>query len=440
MPKPKFARYVPLSFGAGRGDNMPDILILHSAGNRTLAATLASDLESQGFSAGCGHGLIGRQTAPEEIARQIDDASAVIALWTRDSVANEGMRAGAATAQSLGKLISVRMSDIAVSKLPASLLEASVFLLVEHANLYSALKEMIALHPPRPAPEPVLELAPADVAEAIPAAPDPEPAGVSETIPAAPASCEPEADAVAPPPPGQPETGAVPPPAPDLAPAPAASASVAEASGAAPGSLKRRAEAQAVPKLAKEFAEPQRLPKQPRSQVQAGKLVENVPRYMRTGAASVVEVRLSRKDTEALTAGLKGEVHKHDILTTPAMTVTLQAPEGGFIIQSLSRETQWIDGSSHAKLGLLSQADFGCWKWIVTPLGSGMRRLDIVAAAKTSEGGVQAETPLPEQIVHVQVRVNYLQAFKELGQWAAVAAAGGLVAEYAATLFKLVVR
>ena len=333
------------------------------------------------------------------------------------------MRAGAATAQSLGKLISVRMSDIAVSELPAGLLEASVFLLVEHGKLYSALKEMIALHPPRPAPEP---------------APDPEPADVAEAIPAAPASCEPEAEAVAlAPPPGQQDTGAAPPPAPDLAPA---SASETEASGSALESYKRRAEAQTVPKLAKESAERPRLPEQPRAQVQAGKLVENVPRYMRTGVASVVEVRLSRKDTEALTAGLQGEVHKHDIQTTPAMTVTLQAPEGGFIIQSLSRETQWIDGSSHAKLGLLSQADLGCWKWIVTPLGSGMRRLDIVAAAKTSEGGVQAETPMPEQVVHVQVRVNYSQAFKELAQWAAVAAAGGLVAEYATTLFKLVVR
>ena len=420
-PKPKFPRYLLPSFGTGRGDNMPDILILHSAGNRTLAAALASDLEAQGFSAGYDHGLIGRQTSPGEIAARIDEASAVIALWTRDSVANERMRAGAATAQSLGKLISVRMSDIAVSELPASLSEASVFLLVEHGKLYSALKEMIALHPPRPAPEP---------------APDSEPAAVAEAIPVAPASCEPEAEAVAPPPPGQQETGAAPPPAPDLPP----SASETEASGSAPESYKRRAEAQAVPKLAKEAAERPRLPERPRAQVQAGKLVENVPRYMRTGAPSVVEVRLSRKDTEALTAGLQGEVHKHDIQTTPAMTVTLQAPEGGFIIQSLSRETQWIDGSSHAKLGLLSQADFGCWKWIVTPLGSGMRRLDIVAAAKTSEGGVQAETPMPEQVVHVQVRVNYMRAFKEVGQWAAVAAAGGLVAEYAATLFKLVVR
>jgi hypothetical protein len=399
---------------------MPDILILHSAGNRTLAAALASDLEAQGFSAGDGHGLIGRQTSPGEIAARVGEASAVIALWTRDSVANERMRAGAVSAQSLGKLISVRMSDIAVSELPASLLQGSVFLLVEHGKLYSALKEMIALHPPRPAPEPAHELAPADEAEASPAVP---------------ASDEPQAATLALPPRARQEPGAA--PQPDLAPAPA---SKAEASRAASAPLKRQEEMQAVPRLAKEFAERLKLPEEPRAQVQAGKLVENVPRYMRTGVASVVEVRLSRKDTEALTVGLQGEVHKHDILTTPAMTVTLQAPEGGFIIQSLSRETQWIDGSSHAKLGLLSQADLGCWKWIVTPLGSGMRRLDIVAAAKTSEGGVQAETPMPEQVVHVQVRVNYLRAFKELGQWAAVAAAGGLVAEYATTLFKLVAR
>lgn len=399
---------------------MPDILILHSAGNRTLAATLASDLEAQGFSAGCGHGLIGHQTSPGEIARRIDEASAVIALWTRDSVANERMRAGAATAQSLGKLISVRMSDIAVSELPESLLEASVFLLVEHGKLYSALKEMIALHPPRPAPEPAPEPAPADEAEASPAVP---------------ASDQPQAATLALPPRARQEPSAA--PQPDLAPAPA---SEAEASGAAPESYKRRAEAQAVPRLAKEPAERPRLPEEARAQVQAGKLVENVPQVMRTGVASMVEVRLSRRDSEALTAGLRGEVRKHDIQTTPAMTVTLQAPEGGFIIQSLSRETQWIDGSAHAKLGLLGQADHGCWKWIVTPLGSGMRRLDIVAAAKTSEGGVQAETPMPEQVVHVQVRVNYSRAFKELGQWAAVAAAGGLVAEYATTLFKLVVR
>ena len=76
----------------------------------------------------------------------------------------------------------------------------------------------------------------------------------------------------------------------------------------------------------------------------------------------------------------------------------------------------------------------------MTPLQRGTRRLHIVAAAKTSDGGVQAETPLPEQIVEVRVRVNYAQTFKELGQWAAVAAAGGLVAEYATTLFKLVAR
>ena len=38
---------------------MPTILILDSAGNRTLAAALASDLEAQGFSAGTTTALSG---------------------------------------------------------------------------------------------------------------------------------------------------------------------------------------------------------------------------------------------------------------------------------------------------------------------------------------------------------------------------------------------
>ena len=177
---------------------------------------------------------------------------------------------------------------------------------------------------------------------------------------------------------------------------------------------------------------------EPEAQVTPGKLVENVPRFMRAGVPVEVEVRLSREESQALMAGLKGEVHRHSIQTTPAMTVTLQAPDGGFTIQGLSRETQWIDGSYRTQLGLLNQADYGAWKWIVTPLSSGKRRLNIVAAAKISGGGgVQAEAALPEQIVEVKVKVNYLRAIGGLIKWAAVAAAGGLVAEYAATIVKL---
>ena len=289
-------------------------------------------------------------------------------LWTRNATASERVCDEAAIAQDFGKLVSVRIPELAASELPAGFWQSSIFLLTDREKLYRALRNSSSPKAPRAAPAP---------------------------------------------------------------------AAASESSRPAPESAKRRSETLAAPALSKESAERYRLPEEPAAQVQAGKLVENVPRVMRTGIASEVEVRLSREDTEALIAGLKGQVHKHNILTTPAMTVTLQAPDGGFQIQSLSRETQWIDGSYGAKLGLLGQPDYGCWKWIVTPQESGTRRLNIVAAAKTSDGGVQAETPLPEQIVQVKVRINYLRTFKEFSQWLMVAAAGGLVAEYATTVFKL---
>jgi hypothetical protein len=170
-----------------------------------------------------------------------------------------------------------------------------------------------------------------------------------------------------------------------------------------------------------------------------GVLIENVPRLMRSRVSETVEVRISREDTEALMTGVKGKTHKHDIITTSAMTVSLQAPDGGFAIQSLSRETQWIDGGHKTQLGLVGQANYGCWKWIVTPLQRGTYCLNIVAAAKTAnEEGIEAETLLPEQVIQVRVRVNYIQTTKQVGQWLVIGAAGGLVAEYANDFVNLI--
>jgi TIR domain len=350
-----------------------DILILHSTRDRALAAGLAADFKAQGFTAGYDQGLIKRQNSQDETAARLRQATAVVVIWTSDSVASELVRADAGMAQDLGKLICVRVPDLAASRLPAGFWQARIFVLTERQALFRALREVIGDEaPPRAAPAPAPSRAPAQ---------------------------DLRRDALQ--------------------------------------SLRRRTESLDMPVQAKEASAQSRMPEAPDAQVKAGKLVENVPRIMRAGVGVEVEVRLSREETEALMAGLKGEVHRHNIMTTPAMTVTLQAPDGGFTIQSLSRETQWIDGSYSTQLGLLSQADYGCWKWIVTPLSSGKRRLNIVAAAKTSSGGVQAETPLPEQIVEVKVRVNYVRAIGGLVKWAAAAAAGGLVAEYASTLVKL---
>jgi hypothetical protein len=151
------------------------------------------------------------------------------------------------------------------------------------------------------------------------------------------------------------------------------------------------------------------------------------------------EVRISRADLPQLTERMSGEVQKHAIQTTRAMTVTLQSPDGSFSIQNLSRETQFIDGSHLQQLGLLAQHQlFGCWKWIVTPLRSGKHVLNIVIAARTRDaGGIEAETPLPAQIIPVSVHINYYENAKQAAVWLAIGAAGGVVSNYAPKLLTM---
>ena len=385
---------------------MPHIFISHARQDRALAAIIASALEAQGLSVWYDQDPAKPENSPRQIAGRIREAAAVIAIWTRTSAASRQVQQEAALAHDLGKLISLRMPGLEVSQLPAGIRNADVLLLTGRDEFFNLLrKKGLPLDPAAIAKEAGAEWPGDELEEA--------------------AHAEAEASA----------KDAAPPPAEAAAPSPAPAQAPA-----APASVKREAEAApAEPYM--EAAERRRASAQAGSQagshVKAGKLVENVPQVMRTGIPAIAEVRISRKDTDALLAGLQGEVHKHDIVTTPAMTVTLQAPEGGFAIQNLSRDTQWIDGSYIAKLGLLGQADYGCWKWIVTPLESGTKRLNIVAAAKSSEAGLQAETPLPEQVVQVKVRVNYSRAARQFVKWIAVAAAGGVVAEYANTVIKL---
>ena len=88
-------------------------------------------------------------------------------------------------------------------------------------------------------------------------------------------------------------------------------------------------------------------PKQPKSRKAApaplmGKLVERIPRVMREGVREQVEVRIAREATEALLAGVQGRgpAHVHGVAVTRAMSLYLRAPDGGFMIEPLTPETQ----------------------------------------------------------------------------------------------------
>ena len=157
--------------------------------------------------------------------------------------------------------------------------------------------------------------------------------------------------------------------------------------------------------------------------------------------AVTVEARIAAEDHMAVLEGLLGEVQKHGIVATPAMTVQLQAPKGGFAIEALSRETQWIDGSHNQQLGPLQSPSFGQWQWRVKPTQRGHGELVLVVAARTADrDGVVADRPLPEQRIPVRVTVNYLHATTSVLKWVAVAAMGGIVVGFGPQALKMIAK
>jgi hypothetical protein len=170
--------------------------------------------------------------------------------------------------------------------------------------------------------------------------------------------------------------------------------------------------------------------------VYAGKLAENIPRKMRAHRSVPVEVRISREETDAFMAGLEGggELVRHNIGVTQAMSVLLRAPDGGFIIEHLGPETQWI----FRKADLAEKDTFGRWNWSVTPTETGRRRLQLVVASRSvDENGLAGDTVLPDQVITVRVGTNYVRSFGRIVKWVVLMALGGAITEGTMLLLRL---
>jgi hypothetical protein len=170
----------------------------------------------------------------------------------------------------------------------------------------------------------------------------------------------------------------------------------------------------------------------PVDQVVAGQLVENIPRRMTAHVATDVDVRIARSDVKSLMDGLDGEGYRHGVMVAPAMSVKLRAPDGGFIVEANSPETQWIETQLNGM-----QTDHAQWRFTVTPLKRGTRRLQLVVSARTTRSdGTAADVALPEQIVGIRVVTNYGRVIGRLLTWALVAVAGGVAAKFGHTIYE----
>ena len=207
----------------------------------------------------------------------------------------------------------------------------------------------------------------------------------------------------------------------DNGPAPASGPAPRQARRSAPdgaaGSAKRRAPA---PRPHGQSEAPTTL----------GKLVERIPRVMREGVREQVEVRIAREATDDLLAGVQGSgaTHVHGVAVTRAMSLYLRAPDGGFMIEPLTPETQWV----FDRPSFIDSEPFGRWLWVVLPEKRGSRRLQLVAAARSvDENGMIGDVALPEQMIEVSVKINWAKSLQKAALWVGLAVAGGVLAQVA---------
>lgn len=169
-------------------------------------------------------------------------------------------------------------------------------------------------------------------------------------------------------------------------------------------------------------------PKAPelRQDADTSRLSETIPRTMRAMVPKPVEVVVRRIDVTDIDSGDEENwrMERRQAFITEAVTVQLKAPDGVFLIENITPDTQWIDH----RLGLIHD-DLTSWRWTVTPSRSGRFRLQLVVSARTvSEHGTVAESALPERIIEVRVRSNYVRAFGRFAGFVIAAAIGGLLA------------
>jgi neural Wiskott-Aldrich syndrome protein len=176
-----------------------------------------------------------------------------------------------------------------------------------------------------------------------------------------------------------------------------------------------------------------RAPPQRAGQSERGPLVENIPRHMRVGVAVGGEVRIARDKLEGLLVALNGsgQPYRAGSPLARALSVRLRAPNGGFMIEAVSPETQWVEGATS-----LIHDDDAVWRWSVVPQRPGRSRLLLMVSARSvGPDGVVSESAPPDRAIDVKVRANYARALVRVVGWTMVLLAGGLIGRFSEPLW-----
>jgi len=147
-------------------------------------------------------------------------------------------------------------------------------------------------------------------------------------------------------------------------------------------------------------------------EIEAGRLVYQIPKRMWLGVRETVEVRLGRPEAEAIMQffGGRGEIRTGDMPIVETMSVSLLCGPGAFDIEARSDKEQLVKHDL-VKGTPLQGDDFGKWVWFVTPRERGKQTLLVkVSAAIRDSRGLPTTKSLPDKVIAVTVRVHFVQA------------------------------
>jgi hypothetical protein len=132
------------------------------------------------------------------------------------------------------------------------------------------------------------------------------------------------------------------------------------------------------------------------------KSLENIPRKARAGVPQQARISISREEA-GLIFGQLSRRPQQPVGTEAAcraVTVRLTAPEGAFVIEALTHETQWLACRPAGEAS-------GNWAWTAVPAAPGSHGLKVsISARDLDASGPGAMIALPDQTIKVRVGGN----------------------------------
>jgi len=133
------------------------------------------------------------------------------------------------------------------------------------------------------------------------------------------------------------------------------------------------------------------------------KAAQSIPRKLRLAKGQIVEIELSKEEAAELFPA-PAQRPQQGGEPVRAVSLRLSAPEGGFFIETMTPETQWLSNRS----GTPGEEPFGVWSWAVVPNETGWRTLQVSVLVRTIDAkGDVVSSQVAVQAVEVRVRANF---------------------------------